>query len=59
MKNSIEYLEILHKQEILEDVLNAKEFVETLDKDLINKKNSVSSIIEQNIIARNSAKVNT
>jgi hypothetical protein len=26
--------------------------------DLINKKNAVSSIIEQNIIARNSAKVN-
>ena len=27
--------------------------------DVINKKSSVSSIIEQNIIARNSAKVNT
>lgn len=48
MKNSIEYLEMLHKQGMLEDVLNVKEFIEMLDKDLINKKNNV--LIENNML---------
>lgn len=55
MKNSIEYLEMLHKQEILEDVLNVKEFVEILDKDLINKKNNV--LIENNMLIHDNMNV--
>ncbi|MDO4391884.1 MAG: hypothetical protein Q4C11_02120 [Clostridium sp.] len=55
MKNSIEYLEMLHKQEILEDVLNAKEFVEILDKDLINKRNNV--LIENNMLIHDNMNV--
>lgn len=49
MKNSIEYLTQLHEKYCeLEEVLNLKEFIEILDKDLMDKKSNV--LIENNML---------
>ncbi len=49
MKNSMEYLKELHAQDkIIEDILNLKEFVEILDKDVKDKNSNV--LIENNML---------